>query len=210
MNFLAHTYLSFSVPGIIVGNYLGDFVKNREVVLLPPVVREGIHLHRYIDSFTDSHQSVKAGTKLLHKSMGKYAPVVLDIYFDFLLSKRWSDFSDIPLEKFCKGSYEALLSHRSIMPLPIATRMQKMVYDRWLENYQTYAGLQRVFGFLSRRAKFKSNLDRAPDVLVQIEGQLESIFIDFFPVIIDSVKKESGTRLNEPEHFKGKNDNIKK
>ncbi|MBK8506340.1 MAG: DUF479 domain-containing protein [Saprospiraceae bacterium] len=193
MNFLAHTYLSFSVPGLIVGNYLGDFIKNLEVVKLPSAVREGIQLHRHIDSFTDSHQAVKAGTKLLHKSMGKYAPVVLDIYFDFLLSKRWSDFNDVPLDKFCEESYGALLSFRSIMPPLIATRMQKMIYDRWLENYKTYAGLQRVFGFLSRRAKFKSNIDRAPEFLMPIEGHLETVFMDFFPDMINSVRNQTVT-----------------
>lgn len=190
MNFLAHTYLSFSIPGVIVGNYLGDFIKNRDIMKLPPAVQEGIYLHRHIDSFTDNHQSVKAGTRLLHQSMGKYAPVVLDIYFDFLLSKRWSDFSSLPLDSFCEQSYAALLSHQSIMPTSIAIRMQKMVYDRWLENYQTYAGLQRVFGFLSRRAKFKSNIDQAPKYLAEMEDLLETVFMDFFPEMIQSVKNE--------------------
>jgi acyl carrier protein phosphodiesterase len=208
MNFLAHTYLSFNVPGLIVGNYLGDFIKNSEVASLPPAVREGILLHRYIDSYTDSHLAVKAGTKLLHKSMGKYAPVVLDIYFDFLLSKRWSDFNDLALDTFCKESYVALLSYQSIMPESIAIRFQKMVNDRWLGNYKTYAGLQRVFGFLSRRAKFKSNIEKAPEFLFQIEDRLESVFMEFFPDIIDSVRNESGAMQNVIEHHKSKSSKI--
>ena len=31
MNFLAHTYLSGSDPEILVGNFIGDFVKGKQI-----------------------------------------------------------------------------------------------------------------------------------------------------------------------------------
>ncbi len=190
MNYLAHTYLSFGQPELIVGNYLGDFLRNQEAEKLPVKVRNGFLLHRKIDSFTDVHPVVKEGTRLLHKSMGKYAPVVLDIYFDFLLSKRWHDFHEEQLSDFCTFSYQTLIQHQETMSERIALRMQKMVADRWLENYQTYFGLKRVFYYLAKRAKFNSNLADAPDVLELLEDELEMIFLQFFPDIILFVRQE--------------------
>ena len=190
MNYLAHSYLSFRQPELIVGNYLGDFLRNREVEKLPVKVRKGLILHRKIDSFTDVHPVVKEGTRLLHKSMGKYAPVVLDIYFDFLLSKRWHDFHEEQLSDFCAFSYQALMQYQEAMSERIAIRMQKMVADRWLENYQTYSGLKRVFYYLAKRAKFNSNLANAPEILELLEDELERIFLDFFPDIIVFVRHE--------------------
>ncbi len=192
VNFLAHTYLSFEQPAIIVGNYLGDFVKKKEIERLPSDVKHGIFLHRKIDHFTDQHPVVKAGTKHLHKRVGKYAPVVLDIYFDFLLSNRWDEYSDKDLPDFCREAYDALIAYQGVMPVPIASRMKKMVADRWLENYKTYAGLQRVFNFLDRRAKYAGDLTTVPHFLKKKEYKLRQIFDEFFPELVDFVQTEMG------------------
>lgn len=173
-----------------MGNYLGDFLRNPEVLLLPINIQDGIRIHRFIDSYTDSHLSVKSATKLLHPTMGKYAPVVIDIYFDYILSKRWTDFSERLLSDYCETSYTILLNHEGIMSPRIANRMRRMVADRWLENYQTYEGLERVFMFLSRRAKFKSNLENAPEILMQFEDKLEDIFLTFFPDLLNHTRSQ--------------------
>lgn len=190
MNFLAHTYLSFREPGLIVGNYLGDFVTNKVMRTLPKEVQSGVKLHRFIDSFTDRHPVVKEGTRLLHPTMGKYAPVVLDIYFDFLLSKYWEDYEEMSLSTYCHHSYRVLMDYQNVMPPMISDRAQRMVADRWLENYQHYEGLERVFGFLSMRARFQSNLADAPEVLQELEAPLGAVFNRFFPDLEYHAKTE--------------------
>ncbi|NND31733.1 MAG: DUF479 domain-containing protein [Saprospiraceae bacterium] len=190
MNFLAHTYLSFESPGLIVGNYLGDFIRNKDLAVLPVDIKNGVLLHRAIDSYTDRHEMVKKGTSLLHNSMGKYAPVVLDIYFDFLLSKRWSDFNDDALSDYCLLPYRVLMAHEKFMSERIANRMNRMVADRWLENYQSYEGIARVFRFLAKRVRFKSNLINAPHILKEMEAPLEEVFMVFFPDLISHCQEK--------------------
>ncbi|MCU0362399.1 MAG: ACP phosphodiesterase [Bacteroidales bacterium] len=58
MNVLAHIYLSGDSEKIIIGNYIGDYVKGRDYLKYPELVRKGIILHRHIDAFTDSHPVV--------------------------------------------------------------------------------------------------------------------------------------------------------
>ena len=59
MNFLAHLLLGSQSPEQALGSMLGDFVKGPVHRLeLPKPVREGIVLHRRIDSFTDAHPLV--------------------------------------------------------------------------------------------------------------------------------------------------------
>lgn len=190
MNFLAHTYLSFREPGLIVGNYLGDFVTNKVMKTLPKEVQSGVKLHRFIDSFTDQHAVVKEGTRLLHPTMGKYAPVVLDIYFDFLLSKYWEHYEEMSLSTYCRHPYQVLMDYQNVMPPMISDRVERMVADRWLENYQHYQGLERVFGFLSRRARFQSNLADAANVLQELEAPLGAVFNRFFPDLEYHAKAE--------------------
>src|SRR5947207_2830586 len=51
MNFLAHAFLSFNDPGLLVGNMIADSVKGKEADNYPDRIRQGILLHREIDSF---------------------------------------------------------------------------------------------------------------------------------------------------------------
>ncbi|HEY3430492.1 MAG TPA: DUF479 domain-containing protein, partial [Cyclobacteriaceae bacterium] len=59
MNFLAHLYLSGTHQKVMVGNFIGDFVKGRNALeTFEPEIVKGIELHRGIDEFTDSHPIV--------------------------------------------------------------------------------------------------------------------------------------------------------
>ena len=60
MNYLAHAYLSFNEPEILVGNMISDFVKGKKKFDYSPGVQKGIALHRAIDNFTDYHTATKA------------------------------------------------------------------------------------------------------------------------------------------------------
>ena len=65
MNYLAHAYLSFGEPDILIGNMISDFIKGKKQFdyLLP--VQKGIQLHRAIDEFTDFHAVTKEAKQLL-------------------------------------------------------------------------------------------------------------------------------------------------
>ncbi len=181
MNFLAHSYLSYEIPGLVAGNYLGDILKNKEVTALPVSLQEGVQLHRQIDSYADNHQVFRQGTRILHPHLGKYAPVVLDIYFDYFLSKHWSSFHPLALSDFSQVIYEVLTAHIAFMPQKVGDRLRGMVKGRWLESYQHPPGLRKTFHFLARRAKFPSRLGEATDILQAHEDQLEQVFLGFFP-----------------------------
>ena len=54
MNYLAHAFLSFQQPDILVGNMISDFVKGKSKFTYTPGIQKGIMLHRAIDQFTDA------------------------------------------------------------------------------------------------------------------------------------------------------------
>ncbi len=190
MNFLAHFYLSFDNASLVAGNYLGDFIRNSELSTLPQDIQKGVYLHRSIDSFTDRHPLVKRGTKLLHEDFSKYAPVVLDIYFDYLLSKFWTSFHERTLDGFCESIYLKLMLTREHMPNHLARRVERMAAARWLQNYETYEGLQRTFNFIDKRAKFPTNLKAGSSLLKPKEERLGEIFLEFFPELMKHAEKE--------------------
>ncbi len=54
MNYLAHAYLSFHDPEVLVGNMISDFVKGKKQYDYPDGIQKGIRLHRIIDLFYGS------------------------------------------------------------------------------------------------------------------------------------------------------------
>ncbi|HPX06218.1 MAG TPA: ACP phosphodiesterase, partial [Tenuifilaceae bacterium] len=105
MNFLAHLYLSGDNVHVRLGNFIGDHVKGKAFTHYPPDVQKGILMHRAIDSFTDNHLATAESKRLLRSGYGKYAGVVVDVFYDHLLASNWSNFSPFPLRGFTRGFY---------------------------------------------------------------------------------------------------------
>ena len=59
MNHLAHLALAGESPHLVVGGFLGDFVKGRLDNRFEPGIEAGIRLHRAIDAFTDHNPKVR-------------------------------------------------------------------------------------------------------------------------------------------------------
>lgn len=188
MNFLAHLYLSDHKEHLLVGNFLADFLKNKEVAKLPRPIQEGIRLHRKIDSFTDKHPEVRNSVRRLRPVHGKFSPVVLDICFDYILVKNWERYSEVPLAEFTEGVYRVLEKNFSLMPPFLQERLPRMIADDWLVKYGTEKGLEFTFSRMKLRTKFPRFFDHAVESLLKDYQLYEDDFNLFFPDIIEAVK----------------------
>ncbi len=187
MNFLAHLLLSCEDEATIVGNFLGDFVKNRDLPNYSEEIRKGIMLHREIDTYTDNHPVVRQGTARLRGRHGKYAPVVVDVLYDYILSKEWERYGPKPLPDFASDTYDVLLRNSRLMPAWLAERTELMVADDWLRQYQSYAGISNTFLRLKRRVSKPELLLGVEESLREEEEALTAEFNQFFPQIVGHV-----------------------
>lgn len=180
MNFLAHAYLSFGNEGVLVGNFAADFIKGKEIQRYNKDILIGILLHREIDSFTDSHPLVRAGQSYLRPRFRHYSTVITDIFFDYFLGKNWGKYSDIPLETFVNHTYSIIGAHLNLLPESFGEMFGWMKSQNWLYNYREMEGIQKALIGLSRRTKFDSKMNEAPEVLLEKEAEFEVIFFAFF------------------------------
>ncbi len=187
MNFLAHIYLSDNDENLIVGNFLGDFLSNKGVAALPEPIQEGVRLHRKIDTFTDQHAFVRQSTARLRPKHGKYSPVLLDVFHDYILAKNWERYSNSNLRDFTKDAYQILLAHVQLMPDFLRQRLPLMVADDWLMRYSTPAGLNFTFSRLKLRSSHPEFFDDALSSLEENYPDLEREFNLFFPEICEFV-----------------------
>lgn len=181
MNYLAHLYLSFNDPEIMIGNFIADHVKGKAVEKYTGRVRKGIALHREIDTFTDQHPVTLRSKERLRPVFRKYAPVIVDLYYDHFLARDWSLYHHRPLADFAQYSYALMLNHRTLLPERTVYMLGFMESQNWLLKYATVDGLQRALTGLSKRTAFESNMEHAHEFLKQHYTDFEKEFEQFFP-----------------------------
>ena len=187
MNFLAHLYLSGENEELLIGNFIADFIRNRDLVLFPRSIVDGIRLHRHIDHYTDTHPVVVESTRKLRINHGKYAPVVIDVFYDYVLSRYWDRYSQVSLRNFADDTYEVLNNNLAILPIHLQDMTLRMIADDFLLKYGTKVGMERTFRRIGKRAKFASNFSNAFEDLSQDYESIAEGFNLFFPEMIQEV-----------------------
>tara|TARA_R110002049_G_scaffold1498_1_gene11605 strand:- start:30670 stop:31266 length:597 start_codon:yes stop_codon:yes gene_type:complete len=184
MNYLAHIYLSGENDLITIGNFMADGIKGKNYKKYPKHIQIGILLHRQIDTFTDTHKTVRLSTKRLHEKYSHYSGVIVDILYDHFLAKNWSRYSDIPLHIYVDDFYDSLEEHYQLLPLRVQKMMPYMMADNWLLNYASIEGISRVLEGMNRRTKNRSGMNEAVTELEAFYKEFENEFTSFFDELI--------------------------
>ena len=181
MNFLGHLLVSGNAPLTIVGNFMADAVKGRDLSGWSAGLQTGIRMHRRIDSYTDNHPLTLKGRERLRSHCGKYAGVALDLFYDHAIASRWSELSVEPLPAFAQRMYALLLSNAFLMPERTRTMLPYMVKNDWLTSYSAIAGITRALNGLAARVPGGEALLGAEAVLEEHHAAFEEECMLFLP-----------------------------
>jgi len=188
LNFLAHAYLSFGEPKVLIGNYIGDFVRGDLTKTYDPEIIIGVQLHREIDAYTDSHPVVKRAQALLKPVYARYSTVITDMYFDHFLSKYWNDYHPVPIELYADKVYETLGEEVNILPPNFLLAYDMMVSYNWLVSYGRLDGIRDAMLGVARRTTFNSKMETAHLFLEENYDILLGYFREFFPELVEYSK----------------------
>lgn len=180
MNFLAHIYLSGDNDLIKIGNFMADGIRGKQFEHFPEDVQKGIILHRFIDTYTDSHDIFRKSTKRLHERYHHYAGVVVDIVYDHFLAKNWANYSDEKLEDFIHRFYSSLHYNYDILTEKTQDLMPYMIERNWLLTYRTVDGIHQILTQMDRRSKNISKMQFAVEELREFYDDFEEEFTSFF------------------------------
>jgi len=185
MNFLAHLLLSGNNEEVIIGNYVGDFIKGRlagdKINGWSNDFLLGVKLHRHIDMFTDEHPTVREAKRMAAKSLGKTAGIAIDIYFDYFLAKYFNQFCSETLGGYSLRVYNIIRENDLLIPAHMKSMVRTMIKQDWLNTYETLEGIKLTFERLSRRADFLDVLNMAEKDLEENEAFYHNKFNIFFP-----------------------------
>lgn len=190
MNYLAHFYLSDNQPDLLVGNFIADQVKGKQIELLPKGIAHGVKLHRFIDDFTDHHPIVEQSKERLRKRYRKYAGVIVDIYYDHFLASLWDEFSEQNLKDFSMQVYQELDKHTNVMPAICRNLILPTMKEQdWLCAYASFKGIEQSLYGLSRRTTLDSQIQYAVQELKQDYPLFLTEFKLFLPELKQAVNK---------------------
>jgi acyl carrier protein phosphodiesterase len=181
LNYLAHAYLSFQDPEILVGNMISDFVKGKKKFDYPPGIQKGIQLHRQIDQFTDKHPMTKRAQIIFREHYRLYSGAFVDVSYDYFLANDKDVFSNSEISSFTKKTYRVLDHYQELFPGKFAMMFPYMKEQDWLFNYQYKWGIEKSFGGLVRRAAFINEHETAFRLFEENIDELQICYNIFFP-----------------------------
>lgn len=188
MNHLAHLFLSQSNTDLMVGNFIADQVKGKQLLDYSTEIQNGIKMHRAIDHFTDNHGIVMRSKERLFSKYHKYAAVIVDMYYDHILAKNWSDYSPITLKQFTTSAYKVLAAKNEQLPERSQRILHYMSKDDWLSNYANIEGIAKALNGLAYRATFDSKMEEASIEIAEDYELYKADFDAFFPALVNHVQ----------------------
>lgn len=191
MNYLAHIFLSGNDSQLQIGNFIGDFVKGTKLNNYPPGIRAGITLHRKIDSFTDSHPVVRETVAILRPAFGRYSGIIADMYFDYFLAINFHSYSSgKSLRIFAYCFYFHALINYWHLPERVRKFIFHFISTNRLYRYSTMDGLKKSLTIMAYRKVSAIKPQETIDFLTNNHTELEKLFHQFFPDLVEYVKKE--------------------
>lgn len=197
MNYLAHAYLSFHHPDILVGNMISDFVKGKKQFDYPIAIQKGIRLHRAIDQFTDEHPVTREAKQYFRPAVGLYAGAFLDIVYDHFLTLDNNELTEDGWKTFAAEVYKQLNSRQQNLPAGFAKMLPYMSSQNWLYNYRFTWGIENSFAGLVRRAAYLTDAAPVFSLFTEHYTALQEHYTVFFPQLKIFASSQFDILINE-------------
>jgi acyl carrier protein phosphodiesterase len=183
MNFLGHIYLSGNDDHLMMGNFIGDYVKGKKYLEYPDRIQQGIHLHRLIDSYTDNHPNFRLIRNQLRPIYGLYSGVVTDLFIDHFLAANWTVFHPVDLEAFTKEVYQTMQENYTYLPERIKGFFNNLVERNRLLSYAEINGIEEALMIMAFRTSLPEKTVEAIKLLKDQYPSIKELSMQFLSEI---------------------------
>lgn len=182
MNLLFHMFLSGNDPELLAGNFMGDFVKGLLGDSYPAGIRQGLVLHRKIDSFAQKEENFQASRTRLPHRFGLYRGVLVDLFYDHFLARNWHYWSERPLYDYLHWARLVIEKHRPVMSKQLQAFIP-VIFDELLPSYSSVAGIDAALRRMSNRVTRTNPLAAGGAELTNHYSELEADFEGFIVAV---------------------------
>lgn len=197
MNHLAHLFLSSDNEEEMVGQFIADAVKGSDFNLYSEQVRNGILLHRWVDSFTDTHELVKELRAGYRPKLGLYSGVLIDLVFDHFLAKDFHTHSGRDLGEFQQYTFRVLNEHEEIFPDRMKNYFFHMKDKEFMMKYAHPVGMAVIVRQMGMRIPRGGVLIESGDLFDFYVEMASPYFSEFFEELKSSFRVKREALLHE-------------
>ncbi len=183
MNYLAHLALSYPKEGLVVGNFIGDHIRNKDLPTFSKEIQEGIAMHRSIDAFTDKHEVTVQLRKLFFATHRHMARVLIDVFYDHFLTAHFNAYHQMSLSTFISKVHPILQKHQEVLPYSAQRYLAGMISQNWLAKYQTQKGIAHILQKMATRSGLTALEDGADSLRIHYD-ELQEGFNAFYPELL--------------------------
>lgn len=165
MNYLAHIYFSGPKSHMQLGGFFADAVKGKAFEHYPANIRKGIRRHREIDHWTDTHPEVQEELRKMRLTLGRYAPIVLDIFMDYFFASQFRTITGKSLNWFCIRFYCVTTLNYRFLPDRFKRFVWHFILSNRLKKYRTKSGIQESLEIMRDYRHLPIDVDKAMEYL---------------------------------------------
>ena len=143
-------------------------------------MRQGIQLHRQIDSFAQNQSQFRESRHRISLEFGLYRGVLVDLFYDHFLAARWNDWSEEPLTDYLDRARRIIDGKTAYLPERL-TGLVSMIFEELIPSYGEVEGIGRALGRMARRVQRPNPLAGGEEELVRHYEELYDDFRSFMP-----------------------------
>jgi acyl carrier protein phosphodiesterase len=185
VNYLVHFFLAGDDDELRLGNLLGDFVKGRVERFqhrgLTERLRTGIQMHRTIDAFSDRHPAVLRSKRILTPEYGRLSGVIVDVFYDHVLARRWTEHDPRSLPDYTQDVYRTLRGNLHRLPAGVHPLVHSMSRGDWLRGYASQRGIEWALQGMAMRRPVAAKIGTAGRLLSDHYDRFSSDFDELLP-----------------------------
>ncbi|HJO92847.1 MAG TPA: ACP phosphodiesterase [Victivallales bacterium] len=190
MNLLAHAHLGSKLENKInCVNILWDFIAKDLKDNSRNFIVAGMKLHNTIDFLTDTSDEYKKAKQLVSPKRKKIAGIIIDIGFDYVLSKNWQMYSDTDISEFINKILIDLSLYSSGFSKKAKTVQEHICKYDWFGDYMDIDRIPMVFNRISTRLPAKGLFKNADDEIKNNLPYIEKLFHSLYKKIIAEISK---------------------
>lgn len=190
MNFLAHLHIAEHCHSSLLGNLLGDFVKGDPSVLYRADIAQGIRLHRFVDTYTDTHEIMREAKSYFDSSNRRFAGIALDVFWDHCLAVNWHHFHHLSLDAFCDRARKQVARESNFeLPARYVNVATWMWSEGWLASYAQLSNIDFALQRMSTRSPRMAELQNSFTYIERHYNELNALFLRLYPQVLHASKQ---------------------
>ena len=144
-------------------------------------LRAGIQMHRAIDAFSDRHPAVHRSKRIVAQEYGRLSAVIVDVFYDHVLARRWTEHHPQPLSVYAQDVYRTLGGNLHRLPAGVHPLVRSMTRGDWLGGYASARGIERALQGMAQRRPVAATIGTAGRMLADHFDRFSDDFDEFLP-----------------------------